>query len=79
MVFAGGLSPISGLGVPTLDAIGVAHLRSAEPATPVMGSPDRRPSVARNLVDIDRLLGSSVSDAVRIQADCPVLFVRKAE
>ena len=45
----------------------------------VMGSPDRRPSVARNLVDIDRLLGSSVSDAVRIQADCPVLFVRKAE
>ncbi|NJN23594.1 MAG: universal stress protein [Acaryochloridaceae cyanobacterium RL_2_7] len=45
----------------------------------VMGSPDRRPSVARNLVDIDRLLGSSVSDSVRIQADCPVLFVRKAE
>lgn len=45
----------------------------------VMGSPDRRPSVARNLVDIDRLLGSSVSDSVRIQADCPVLFVRQAE
>ena len=45
----------------------------------VMGSPDRRPSVARNLVDIDRLLGSSVSDSVRIQTPCPVLFVRKAE
>lgn len=45
----------------------------------VMGSPDRRPSVARNLVDIDRLLGSSVSDSVRLQTPCPVLFVRKAE
>jgi nucleotide-binding universal stress UspA family protein len=45
----------------------------------VVGSPDRRPSVARNLVDLDRLLGTSVSDSVRIRTSCPVLFVRKAE
>ena len=45
----------------------------------IMGSPDRRPSVAKSLVDIERLLGSSVSDSVRIQAPCPVLFVRQPE
>jgi nucleotide-binding universal stress UspA family protein len=45
----------------------------------VVGSPDRRPSVARNLVDLDRLLGTSVSDSIRIRTSCPVLFVRKAE
>ena len=45
----------------------------------VMGSPDRRPSIARNFVDVDRLLGNSVSDFVRIQTPCPVLFVRKSE
>lgn len=42
----------------------------------VMASPDRRPSVARNLVDLDKLLGSSISDYVRVKAPCPVLLVR---
>lgn len=41
VAFAGGLEPLRDLGVPTLDAAGVAHLRSSEPAEPLMGSPDR--------------------------------------
>jgi nucleotide-binding universal stress UspA family protein len=41
-----------------------------------MGSPDRRPSIAKNLPDIDRLLGTSLSDYVRIKASCPVLLAR---
>lgn len=45
----------------------------------VLGSPDRRPSVARSLPDLDRLLGSSTSDYVRVQAPCPMLFIRKDE
>jgi nucleotide-binding universal stress UspA family protein len=45
----------------------------------VLGSPDRRPSIARSLPDLDRLLGSSTSDYVRVQAPCPVLFIRKGE
>ncbi len=42
----------------------------------VLASPDRRPTVARNLVDLDKLLGSSISDYVRVKAPCPVLLVR---
>jgi nucleotide-binding universal stress UspA family protein len=42
----------------------------------VLGSPDRRPSVAKALVDLDRLLGSSQSDYVRVNAPCPVLLAR---
>ncbi len=42
----------------------------------VMGSPERRPTVARSLPDLDRLLGSSTSDYVRVHAQCPVLMVR---
>lgn len=42
----------------------------------VMGSPDRRPSVAKALPDLDRLLGNSLSDYIRVQAPCPVLLVR---
>ncbi|KKZ13418.1 MAG: universal stress protein UspA [Candidatus Synechococcus spongiarum SP3] len=42
----------------------------------ILASPDRRPSVARNLVDLDKLLGSSISDYVRVKAPCPVLLVR---
>jgi nucleotide-binding universal stress UspA family protein len=42
----------------------------------LLGSPDRRPSVAKELPDLDRLLGTSVSDYVRIKADCPVLLTR---
>jgi nucleotide-binding universal stress UspA family protein len=42
----------------------------------IIGSPDRRPSIAKNLPDLDRLLGSSLSDYVRIKAPCPVLLNR---
>ncbi|MGK7891330.1 MAG: universal stress protein [Leptolyngbyaceae cyanobacterium] len=42
----------------------------------IMGSPERRPSVARGLPDLDRLLGGSLSDYIRIEAPCPVLLVR---
>ncbi len=42
----------------------------------ILGSPDRRPSVAKNLPDLDRLLGSSLSDYVRVNATCPVLLAR---
>lgn len=43
----------------------------------MMGSPDRRPSVAKGLPDLDRLLGTSLSDYVRVNANCPVLLTRK--
>ncbi len=42
----------------------------------VLGSPDRRPSIAKSFVDLDRLLGSSLSDYVRVNATCPVLLAR---
>ncbi|GAB4528551.1 MAG: universal stress protein [Pleurocapsa sp.] len=45
----------------------------------LLGSPERRPSVAKNLPDIDRLLGTSLSDYIRIKADCPVLLARSEE
>ncbi len=44
----------------------------------MLGSPDRRPSIAKNLPDLDRLLGNSISDYVRVQAPCPVLLTRAA-
>jgi nucleotide-binding universal stress UspA family protein len=43
----------------------------------LLGSPERRPSIAKSLVDLDRLLGTSLSDYVRVNANCPVLLVRK--
>jgi nucleotide-binding universal stress UspA family protein len=43
----------------------------------VIASQDRRPLVARGLVDLDKLLGSSVSDYVRVHAPAPVLLVRE--
>jgi nucleotide-binding universal stress UspA family protein len=43
-----------------------------------IGSPERRPSIARNLPDLDRLLGSSTSDYLRVKAPCPILLVRSA-
>ncbi|MGK7914788.1 MAG: universal stress protein [Prochloraceae cyanobacterium] len=43
----------------------------------MLGSPERRPSIARSLPDLDRLLGSSLSDYVRVNANCPVLLARK--
>lgn len=42
----------------------------------VMGSPDRRPSIAKSMPDLDRLLGTSLSDFVRVNAPCPVLLAR---
>ncbi len=45
----------------------------------VLGSPERRPSIAKNLPDLDRLLGSSLSDYVRVKAECPVLLARQEE
>ncbi|MGF1486964.1 MAG: universal stress protein [Prochloraceae cyanobacterium] len=42
-----------------------------------IGSPERRPSVAKSLPDLDRLLGTSLSDYVRVNANCPVLLARK--
>lgn len=45
----------------------------------VLGSPERRPSIAKSLPDIDRLLGSSLSDYIRIKAPCPVLLARQEE
>lgn len=45
----------------------------------VIASQDRRPMVAKALVDLDRLLGSSVSDYIRVHAQAPVLLVREPE
>lgn len=42
----------------------------------VLGSPDRRPTIARSFVDLDRLLSASLSDYVRVNANCPVLLAR---
>ncbi|MBD2294936.1 universal stress protein [Anabaena sphaerica FACHB-251] len=42
----------------------------------VLGSPDRRPSIAKSFVDLDRLIGASLSDYVRVNGTCPVLLVR---
>ncbi|NJN56782.1 MAG: universal stress protein [Leptolyngbyaceae cyanobacterium SL_5_9] len=44
----------------------------------VLGSPERRPSIAKALPDLDRLLGQSLSDYVRVYANCPVMLVRTA-
>ena len=45
----------------------------------VIASQDRRPLVARGLVDLDKLLGGSVSDYIRVYAPAPVLLVREPE
>ncbi|MEA5617376.1 universal stress protein [Cronbergia sp. UHCC 0137] len=42
----------------------------------LLGSPDRRPSIAKSFVDLDRLIGASLSDYVRVNAVCPVLLAR---
>lgn len=43
----------------------------------LLGSPERRPSIAKSLPDLDRLLGTSLSDYIRVKANCPVLLARK--
>lgn len=45
----------------------------------ILGSPDRRPSIAKTLPDLDRLLGGSLSDYVRVYANCPVLLSRTVD
>jgi nucleotide-binding universal stress UspA family protein len=45
----------------------------------MVGSPDRRPSIAKQFPDIDRLLGNSTSDYIRVNANCPVLMSRMPE
>ena len=42
----------------------------------ILGSPDRRPTLAKAMPDLDRLLGESLSDYVRVYANCPVLLTR---
>ncbi|MGQ4645812.1 universal stress protein [Lyngbya aestuarii] len=42
----------------------------------ILGSPERRPTIAKSLPDLDRLLGASLSDYVRVHAECPVLLAR---
>ncbi|MEM8505249.1 MAG: universal stress protein [Cyanobacteria bacterium P01_D01_bin.1] len=42
----------------------------------ILGSPDRRPTIAKGLPDLDRLLGGSLSDYIRVYANCPVLLTR---
>ena len=45
----------------------------------VIASQDRRPLVARGLVDLDKLLVGSISDYIRVHAPAPVLLVREPE
>jgi nucleotide-binding universal stress UspA family protein len=45
----------------------------------LIGSPDRRPSIAKSFVDLDRLVGASLSDYVRVNATCPVLLARTVD
>jgi nucleotide-binding universal stress UspA family protein len=45
----------------------------------VLGSPDRRPSIAKGIPDLDRLLGTSISDYVRVNATCPIILTRAKE
>jgi len=75
------------LGIPSRSLIGfgdvgkeICKMADDANATLLMiGSPDRRPSIARSLPDLDRLLGASVSDYVRVNATCPVLLTRTIE
>lgn len=66
----------------TTGPIGRAVCEAAEQAKAdllVIASQDRRPLVAKGLVDLDRLLGSSVSDYIRVHSPAPVLLVREPE
>ena len=44
----------------------------------ILGSPDRRPTIAKGLPDLDKVLGESLSDYVRVYTPCPVLLTRMA-
>ena len=45
----------------------------------LIGSQDRRPMFARSLVDLEKLLGSSTSDYIRVHAQAPVLIAKEPE
>jgi nucleotide-binding universal stress UspA family protein len=66
---------ITGSGKPGPEICRIAEETNADLL--LLGSPDRRPNIAKSLVDLDRLLGNSLSDYVRVNADCPVLLVRR--
>jgi nucleotide-binding universal stress UspA family protein len=42
----------------------------------ILGSIDRRPSIAKGLPDLDKVLGESLTDFIRVYAPCPVLLTR---
>ncbi len=65
---------VSGIGKPGPELCRVAE--EVSPDLLMLGSPDRRPNVAKSFIDLDRLLGSSLSDYVRVYANCPVLLAR---
>lgn len=65
---------VSGIGKPGPELCRVAEEVNADLL--MLGSPDRRPNVAKSFLDLDRLLGSSLSDYIRVYANCPVLLAR---
>ncbi len=85
-VIAAALEPVKRMGVSyrCVSAIGKPGPEICRIASEVgadlliLGSPDRRPTVAKSLVDLDRLVGGSQSDYVRVHAECPVLLARTA-
>ncbi|WP_197530154.1 universal stress protein [Gloeobacter violaceus] len=68
---------IYGVGSPGAEICRLAEENGADLL--VLGCQDRRPTIAKNLPDLDRLLGNSVSDYVRTNANCPVLLQKTAE
>jgi nucleotide-binding universal stress UspA family protein len=68
---------VSGVGKPGPEICKIAELVNADLL--ILGSPDRRPTVAKSLVDLDKLIGGSLSDYVRIHAECPVLLARTSK
>ncbi|MGD1849854.1 MAG: universal stress protein [Cyanophyceae cyanobacterium] len=63
---------IGGRPGPTLCSL--AEVKNADMI--MLGSPDRRPSIAKELPDLERLLGRALSDYIRVYAPCPVLLSR---
>ena len=68
---------LTAVGDPATEIVRLAEESKADLL--VMGSPDRRPTIARSIPDLDRLLGRSISDYVRVHIGCPVLMVRSVQ
>jgi nucleotide-binding universal stress UspA family protein len=68
---------VSGIGKPGPEICKIAADVNADLL--IIGSPDRRPTVAKSIVDLDRLIGGSLSDYVRVHAECPVLLARTTQ